>query len=203
MLVELNHSEVRNLAKAIRERVGRDVKHSAIIEVIAKAVGLNADAMMHALKNSTDARLKLDGKAIEALADNLSGISKAKVDVSDVMTDIGQGDLDAPIYVVFTFRWKDGELRMFSGNEPPEPVELHYEDAQLGPLSELIRDSRANVDRTIFEGMLYRVEVLAVPVAKAGGVHYSDPLQGKVIEALSKAFAPSGRLYVPVAANRP
>lgn len=51
MPISLSHREVRDLAKNLRDLTGRDVKHTQILEAIAKAVGRPADSMMHELKN--------------------------------------------------------------------------------------------------------------------------------------------------------
>lgn len=52
MPIELNHKNVRDLAKNLREKVGRDdIKHSEVISAIAASVGRRPDAMMHELKN--------------------------------------------------------------------------------------------------------------------------------------------------------
>lgn len=52
MPIELNHKNVRDLAKNLREKVGReDIKHSEVISAIASAVGRRPDAMMHELKH--------------------------------------------------------------------------------------------------------------------------------------------------------
>ncbi len=51
MPISLSHREVRDLAKNLRDLTGRDIKHTQIIEAIAKAVGRPADSMMHELKN--------------------------------------------------------------------------------------------------------------------------------------------------------
>ncbi|WP_327211379.1 hypothetical protein [Rhizobium leguminosarum] len=52
MPIELTHKNVRDLAKNLREKVGRDdIKHSDVISAIAASVGRRPDAMMHELKN--------------------------------------------------------------------------------------------------------------------------------------------------------
>jgi hypothetical protein len=51
MPISLSHREVRDLAKNLRDLTGREIKHTQILEAIAKAVGRTADAMMHELKN--------------------------------------------------------------------------------------------------------------------------------------------------------
>lgn len=51
MPINLSHREVRDLAKNLRDLTGREIKHTQIIEAIAKAVGRPADSMMHELKN--------------------------------------------------------------------------------------------------------------------------------------------------------
>jgi hypothetical protein len=50
MPVELTHDNVRDIAKNVRELTGRDVKHTAIIEAIATALGKRPDVLMHQLK---------------------------------------------------------------------------------------------------------------------------------------------------------
>jgi hypothetical protein len=52
MPIELNHRNVRDLAKNLRDKVGRDdIKHSEVISAIAASVGRRPDALMHELKN--------------------------------------------------------------------------------------------------------------------------------------------------------
>lgn len=51
MPINLSHREVRDLAKNLRELTGREIKHTQIIDAIARAVGRSADSMMHELKN--------------------------------------------------------------------------------------------------------------------------------------------------------
>lgn len=53
MPITLSHQEVRSLAKNLCELTGREVKHTEIIEAIAKAVGKRPDAMMHELKHES------------------------------------------------------------------------------------------------------------------------------------------------------
>jgi hypothetical protein len=66
MPIELNHKNVRDLAKNLREKVGRDdIKHSDVIAVIAATVGRRPDAMMHELKHEeVEAPAKNAGPAI-------------------------------------------------------------------------------------------------------------------------------------------
>jgi hypothetical protein len=158
MLIELNHTEVRNLAKVLRERVGRDVKHSLIVAAIARCVGLQADAIMHALKDTPTARLKLDDRAISALASDLTRIGGKLVEAKDVMADIGRGDPNAADQVVFTFRGVGDDLRMFVGDPADEPVELRFEEWQLALLGTVIGDPKHKYDRTLFDGFVYRIK---------------------------------------------
>jgi hypothetical protein len=51
MPINLSHREVRDLAKNLRDLTGREIKHTQILEAIARAVGRSADSMMHELKN--------------------------------------------------------------------------------------------------------------------------------------------------------
>ncbi|WP_327210208.1 hypothetical protein [Rhizobium leguminosarum] len=53
MPVELTRENVRDIAKNVRELTGRDIKHTAIIEAIAAALGKRGDALMHELKGET------------------------------------------------------------------------------------------------------------------------------------------------------
>lgn len=57
MPLSLSHKDVRELAKNLRELTGREFQHTKILEAIAKAVGRNADSLMHELKNETAAPL--------------------------------------------------------------------------------------------------------------------------------------------------
>lgn len=50
MPVELTHQNIRDLTKKLRELTGRDIKSTAILAVIADALGRRPDAMMHELK---------------------------------------------------------------------------------------------------------------------------------------------------------
>jgi hypothetical protein len=52
MSVLLNHTHIRNFAKALRKQTGDTVRHSEIITDIAAALGMKPDAMMHFLKSS-------------------------------------------------------------------------------------------------------------------------------------------------------
>ena len=53
MPINLSYREVRDLAKNLRNLTGREIKHTQILEAIARAVGRPVDSMMHELKNET------------------------------------------------------------------------------------------------------------------------------------------------------
>ncbi|MCS4089154.1 hypothetical protein [Rhizobium sp. BK176] len=50
MPVELTHQNIRDLTKELRELSGRDVKSTAVLAAVAKALGRRPDALMHELK---------------------------------------------------------------------------------------------------------------------------------------------------------
>ncbi|WP_315921137.1 hypothetical protein [Mesorhizobium sp. SP-1A] len=50
----ISHSFVRKLATNIRAEYGKDIKHTQAINLIAKSLGWNGDALMHKLKNNRD-----------------------------------------------------------------------------------------------------------------------------------------------------
>jgi hypothetical protein len=67
MPIELTHKNVRDLAKNLREKAGRDdIKHSDVISAIAASVGRRPDAMMHELKNEkTNVQEPTASKSVE------------------------------------------------------------------------------------------------------------------------------------------
>lgn len=50
----ISHSFVRKLATNMRAEYGKDIKHTQAINLIAKSLGWNGDALMHKLKNNCD-----------------------------------------------------------------------------------------------------------------------------------------------------
>lgn len=70
MPIELTHENMRAIARNVREVAGRDVKHTAIIDAIASALGKRGDALMHELKTPRQARpqTKADSSSPEGMA---------------------------------------------------------------------------------------------------------------------------------------
>lgn len=78
--IAVTHGFVKKLARNIRDRYGRDVRHTEVIELVADALGHKAGPLMHALKNgageppqSSEERLQLaDTWSVAAVSKDLS-----------------------------------------------------------------------------------------------------------------------------------
>lgn len=107
MPVEMNHQNVRDLARQLREITGRDIKHTEIIAAIATALGRRPDAMMHELKNETSSTTisELDtpeasitmanqaGYELWELGGGCKGFGKLLKEVPTVLNDIATLDI--------------------------------------------------------------------------------------------------------------
>lgn len=120
MPISLNYEQVRLLAKAIRKRIGRDVKHSTVLNSLAHAVGVSQDAMMHRLKTTPTASLTLDDDALVRLANALGDVDKNKINnwtlsflCSAVIDPILVVDGSVPPISYFTFKTVEGKTRLF------------------------------------------------------------------------------------------
>ncbi|MCZ7861092.1 hypothetical protein O9X98_06700 [Agrobacterium salinitolerans] len=199
MLIELNYFEVRQLAKSLRKQHGSHLRHSELLALIAKASGLNSDAMMHALKSSEEARLRLDRNALQKLASDLSRPFISKVTVAQIAELIGIGDPDAPFFLRFIFRVVDGHLRMFVHETPAESVKLNCDADGIDLLAARIEQIDADYQAKFsdYPSFAYQIDVLAVPAAKYKEPLWNEPAQKRLIKALDARFAEQGYRYIP------
>lgn len=73
--IVLNKQFVTTLARRLKQRFGPEVKHTAVIEEVAAALGLRPDALMHKLKH--DEAATANGKAKdEAIARTAASLLK-------------------------------------------------------------------------------------------------------------------------------
>lgn len=119
MSISLNYEQVRLFAKSIRVRIGRDVKHKAILSYIAHAAGDSQDAMMHRLKTTPTATLLLDDAVLSRLAASLGDIDKNKLNdftlagLSLMVTDqVLIVDKPTWPFTYFTFEAVEGKTRL-------------------------------------------------------------------------------------------
>lgn len=61
--IVITHGFVKKLAKNIRSKYGRDVRHTEALELIADALGFKAGPLMHALKQHVTAELEMPSAA--------------------------------------------------------------------------------------------------------------------------------------------
>jgi len=60
----ISHSFIRKLASNIRAEYGKDIKHTKAIELVAKSLGWNGDALMHKLKHRDGSNKDSEPKTI-------------------------------------------------------------------------------------------------------------------------------------------
>jgi hypothetical protein len=210
MTISLDYNQLRVFAQLLRERTGRDVKHSHILKQIAAAKAAPYDALMHRLKNSVSDRIQLEDAELEAIAAGLSLLASETISGSSLYHDATAAvSADTPAggdRVCVSFWSKDNGVRYWVYDEN-EFDDFGFDVANLDDAEKLadyleqsnVRRRMRSGDTPAVDPLLksqFSLRLLNLPISenqfKRSGLDAID----RVLNALTEAFAPRGTRYI-------
>jgi hypothetical protein len=121
--IVVTHGFVKKLAKNIRSRYGRDVRHTEVLELVADALGFKAGPLMHALKRSKEAELE----------DPSATSSKGRLEA------LPPGMIERKIDDAFDLGWVRAESRAILARFLEDQKNSQkYRDAGLDPMNKMM-----------------------------------------------------------------